>query len=276
MKPVAGSGAVGVIDVNDELVLRGEAVEIEDHPGHVHVVRQRLREPVGVSRLHGQRRGRVGERGLRRASSFCAAATLASSSVAFERCGATTRNQAAARRTTAPTTAQRDRRLLVFQQAVHQEPPVFRSAAIWKWTTDFVPFCLDLARRERDVGERRERREAGQQAGDVGLGVRVAVDLSSGRGARDAGRRSAATGAADPWREHLRLTARPARRSRAGRATRHGARRPRGPGAPRTLATAWARCAWAPCERGVDHGPRRLRAERRSGPAPRRAGPARR
>ena len=39
---------------------------------------------------------------------------------------------------------ERDHRLLVLQQAVHQEPPVFRSAAIWKWTTDFVPLVSTL------------------------------------------------------------------------------------------------------------------------------------
>ncbi len=39
---------------------------------------------------------------------------------------------------------ERDHRLLLLQQAVHQEPPVFRSAAIWKWTTDFVPFVSTL------------------------------------------------------------------------------------------------------------------------------------
>ena len=57
-----------------------------------------------------------------------------------------------------------------------------------KWTIDFAP-DLDLARGEGDIAERRERREPGEQAGDVRLGVRVAVDRDPGRRRGHSGRR---------------------------------------------------------------------------------------
>ncbi len=171
-----------MIDVNDELVSCCKTIEIEDHPRHVRGVGERLGEPIGVPGLDGELGGRGGEIDLALRKLGLRRGDLA---VEVLRLRLLRRNHEEPRgreQGDASDSTERDHRLLLLQQAVHQEPPVFRSAAIWKWTTDFVPLVSTSARRERHVAQCREGREPGKQTSHVGLGIRVAVDLRSGRG----------------------------------------------------------------------------------------------
>ena len=186
--------------MNAELVPRGQAIEVENHAGHVRRVGKRLRQAIRIGRLDGDL-GCGASSSVLRSSELVlqASVTWAPRSSAFDCCGRDHEEPRGCEHDDGPYG---DR-----ARSPSSSPSAGRSSG-----TSGIQVGSDLEVDDRSsfpvvstllevsvtLVSAGERREARQQASDVGLGVRVSVDHGAPSGAREPRGRRRRHGRAPP------------------------------------------------------------------------------